>query len=323
MTTTFPQQLTVTLPMTRLARETADQFAQQQPTPAKAEQVRQNTLAVYALQDYCQMLGIATDLNAGDSWQPLKRLAANVADLELVGVGRLECRPVEPNASVCLIPPEVWADRLGYVAVQLDLVNLEATLLGFVPTVTTEHLPLDQFDSLDALIDRVHLEQQAAPSISRMATDLGQWLVGQATASWQTIESLLDSLYTEPAFAFRSAAETTSEDIPAESETLRRAKLIHLSTATVDYPLVLVVEVRPRSEQQRSVYVQIHPIEAGTGLPAGLRLVGLDQAGSVVLETRTRPADDYIQLRFRGRPGELLRLEIELQDTVLSEHFVV
>jgi hypothetical protein len=323
---TTPQQLTVTLPITSSARETAAQFAQQQPTPEKAEQVRLNTLAVCAVNDYCRMLEINTDLTAGDSWHPLKRLAANLADLELVGVGRLECRPVGLNDSMCAIPPEVWADRIGYVAVQIDLDHLEATLLGFVPATTTEQVPLTHFGSLDDLIDQVHglqqtvqqTVQQTALSPSRTATNLGQWLEGQITAGWQTIEALLESLNAEPAFAFRSAlAETDSS-----SGQLQRAKLIHLSTETIDYPLVLVVEVLPRSNERRSVYVQVHTIEAGA-LPAGLRLVGLDQTGTIVLETQAREADDYIQLRLRGTPGERLRLQIELQNRTLSEDFVI
>jgi hypothetical protein len=316
MITTFPQ-LTVTLPLTSSTRDTAAQFAQQQPTSEKAEQVHLNTLAVCAVNDYCQMLGINANLTAGDSWHPLKRLAANLADLELVDVGRLECRPVGLNDAMCRIPPEVWADRIGYVAVQIDLQNLEATLLGFVPTATAEHLPLTQFGSLDDLIDQVHARQQTAPS--HTSINLEQWLLGQVSAGWQTIEALLKSLNAEPAFAFRSALAETD----ANSERLQRGKLIHFSTATVDYPLALVVEVVSRPDQRRSVYVQIHTIEAGTFLPEGLRLVGLDQNGTVVLETQARQADDYVQLRLRGTPGELLRLRIELQDTTLSEDFVI
>lgn len=327
MITTFPH-LTVTLPLTSSTRATAAQFAQQQPTLEKAEQVHLNTLAVCAVNDYCQMLGINTDLTAGDSWHPLKRLAANVADLDLVDVGRLECRPVGLNDVMCGIPPEVWADRIGYVAVRIDLENLEATLLGFVPTVTAEHVPLTEFSSLDDLIDQVHRVQQSviqptAPLVNRTVTDLGQWLIGQVTTGWQTIEALLESLNAEPAFAFRSAVAEAAAETRANSERLQRAKLIHLSTETVDYPLALVVEVVPRPDRRRSVYVQVHTIEAGAFLPEGLRLVGLDQNGTVVLETQARETDDYIQLRLRGTPGEVLRLQIEFQNRTLSEDFVI
>lgn len=325
---TQPSQQLV-LPITRSARETANQFALQQPTADKAEQVRLNTLAVCVVNDYCQMMGVATDPSAGDSWNPLKRLGANLADLELIGVGRLECRPVGQTDRMAWIPPEVWADRIGYLMVQLDETDLEATLLGFVPTADREAIPLTQLQPLDQLLDRIDRLRQnpgaEANSILSHATHLGQWLVGQVTSGWQTIETLLDSLNVEPAFAFRGGAELadaasgTQQHIPGS----RRAKLIHLSTEFVDYPLVLVVEVIPRSDERRSIYVQLHPIEPGTVLPERLRLMGVDQTGTVILETQARPADDYIQLRFRGRPGEPLRLQIELSNAVLTEDFVI
>lgn len=317
-TTHSPEQITITLPITRLARETAAQFAGQQPTPEKAEQVRLNTLAVCAVNQYCEMMGIPTDLRAGDSWMPLKQFAADVADLELVGVGRLECRPVSVDDRVCVIPPEVWADRIGYVMVQLDPVALEATLLGFVPEAAPEPIALNQLQSLDALIDHIHALTEAAPTALSGLTNLGQWLSGQIASGWQTVEALLDLLNAEPEFAFRS-----SPGQAVDSPSTRRAKLLHLSTREVDYPLVLVVEVIPRSPTQRSVYAQLHPIDFGTPLPEHLRLIGLDQTGAFVLESQARQADDYIQLRFRGAPGEPFRLQIVLGDATLTEDFVI
>ncbi len=50
------------LPISQIARITAQQFANQQPNPEKAEQVRLNTLAVWVVNDYLQMMDIATDL---------------------------------------------------------------------------------------------------------------------------------------------------------------------------------------------------------------------------------------------------------------------
>lgn len=316
------EQLTITLPITRSAEETAVRFAARQPTPEKAEQVRRNTLAVWVMHDYCQMMGIATDLDAGDSWQPLQQLGADVADLELVGVGRLECRPVGVADRDCYVPPEVWTDRIGYVAVQLDEANLEATVLGFVPTVTTEYLPLSQFRSLEQLIDRIHAPttvSQTSPSFDAI-TNLGSWLVGQVTAGWQTVEALLDSLNAEPAFAFRGAVETVE---PMVSDRTRRAKLIHLSTAEINYPLVLVMELATRPDGRRSVRAQVHAIESGTFLPESLRLAVLDQTGVTLLETQAREADDYMQLRFRGSPEEQFQLQIELGDTILTEEFMI
>jgi hypothetical protein len=88
------EDFALTLPITQAARTTAQQFASNQPTPEKAEQVRLNTLCVWVVNDYLEIMGIPTSLTSSDSWNPVIRLCANIADLELPGVGRLECRPV-------------------------------------------------------------------------------------------------------------------------------------------------------------------------------------------------------------------------------------
>jgi hypothetical protein len=315
-------------------RETADRLAQQQPTPEKAEQVRRNTLAVYAVDHYCQLLGIPTDLTATDWWQPLKRLGADVADLQLVDIGRLECRPLDHDGQVCQIPPEVWGDRIGYVAVQLDETAAEATLKGFFPNAIAEQMPLRQLRSLDELIDRIdRLRQASSPSI-RPATNLGQWLIGQATSGWQSIESLLNLLNAEPAFAFRSGGADSSDADEANPDRgngqgsrqgSRQAKLIHLSTPEVDYPLALVVELIPRSDGRYSISIRVHTIEAQTVLPQGLslRVWGANSESAALLETEARQADDYIQLRLRGITGEQFRVEMALDGASLFEDFVI
>lgn len=71
------------LPIPEQARLTAQQFARSQPTPAKAEQVLLNSLAVWVTNDYCQMMGILTDLEHSDSWHPVTQMMANTADLSL------------------------------------------------------------------------------------------------------------------------------------------------------------------------------------------------------------------------------------------------
>ena len=112
---TCPPNL-LTIPLTRSAQATARQLAQQ-PTPEKAVQIQRNLLVVHAVNDYCQMMVIPINLASSGRQRSLLQLAANPADLELVGVGRLECRSVPMGDRYCWVQAEVWADRIGYVAV--------------------------------------------------------------------------------------------------------------------------------------------------------------------------------------------------------------
>lgn len=89
------------------------------------------------------MMGFETNLQGGDSWNPISRMGANVADLEISGIGKLECIPVKPEDTEYSIPAEVWLDRVGYLFVEINLAEREATLREFVPNLAQLSTDLD------------------------------------------------------------------------------------------------------------------------------------------------------------------------------------
>ena len=183
------------LPITQSARQTAQTFRQQQSTPEKAKQVYLNTLAVWAVKDYLSMMEIPCNLEASDSWNPVIRLCADIADLVVSGIGRLECRPILPQAVTCALPPEVWSDRIGYLVVVIDEEHRQACLLGFTPSVSTDSIPLNQLQPLESLLAHISefvpavspqsvlvtgepwadLSPQSVSTNGRPWTDLSQW----------------------------------------------------------------------------------------------------------------------------------------------------
>ena len=114
------EDFAISLPITTEIRQIAAQFADRQPTPVKAEQVRLNTIAVSVTNNYLNMLDVATDLASSDSWNPVMQVCENVADLELTEIGKLECRPIVSSDTTCQIPLEVWDLRIGYVVVRIE-----------------------------------------------------------------------------------------------------------------------------------------------------------------------------------------------------------
>jgi hypothetical protein len=323
------EEFALSLPITQTARTTAQQFASEQPTRQKAEQVRLNTLAVHVVNDYLQMMGIPTkDLSTSDSWNPVVRLCADVADLEVTGVGRLECRPLKVQQQTCHIPPEVWSDRIGYVAVRIDESSLEATVLGFVQTATSEELPINQLQPIEDLIDR--LNQPVSLPVAAISADAGrtmvnlsQWLANVFESGWQTVESLFNPAEPELAFRFRSADSATLTDIEQPSAGIKRAKLIDLGMQLVGYPVALVVELVAESEERSSILLQVHPTGNQPYLPPFLQLIVLDESTEVFLEAQARSADNYIQLQFSGRPREQFSVKVALGDASIIEDFVV
>lgn len=178
----------IAITITATDRRQAYQFAAQQPTQPRSEQVYRNTLAVFVTQRYLQLLGIDTDLERSQSWNPLNRLLENIADLYIPGLqGCLECRPVRQGDRKCTVPEEVWEDRLGYVMVQIDEPYQEGQILGFVESVSVLELPLGYLQPLNELIKRF-LEQSPQSSIQ-----LRQWLKRMFEPDWQS-EDLLNMM---------------------------------------------------------------------------------------------------------------------------------
>ncbi|MBE9001800.1 MULTISPECIES: DUF1822 family protein [unclassified Nostoc] len=308
----------LTLPIPQLARITAQEFANQQPNSEKAEQVRLNTLAVWVVNDYLEMMDIPTNLQASDSWNPIMRLCGNVADLELPSVGRLECRPVHQHQQICSIPPETWEERVGYLVVQFDELLQEARLLGFIASVTTETLPLKQLQPLEAFID--HLGELRQSPVSSLV-NLSQWFTGIFEAGWQTIESLWNLPELRPVYAFRSTETLELNALNQPESITKRAKLIDLGIQILNQPVMLIVEISPEKDQQTSIHLQLHATGNQIYLPPGVHLTVLDSSGAVFLDAQSRKSDNYIQLQFRGEPTEQFSVRVAINDTSITEHF--
>lgn len=199
----------ISIPITPKMHQTAQAFAQFQPTPEKQAQVVSNLLAVQVVNHYLSILGVETLLTQSDCWNPVGQLAADVADLKLADGDRLECRPVQPNATHCPVPPEVWRERLGYVVVALE--EKAGKILGFVGAIATELLPLKQLQPLDTLL--VQLDRDPF-------TALGDWLNQQFAPSldqgWTTVVDFAQGRLREPAMAFRARSLKGAESSPEQ-----------------------------------------------------------------------------------------------------------
>ena len=338
--------LGIVLPITTAAYRIAQQFAQQCPVAEKAAQIRQNTLAVCAVNAYLEMMDIPTALQNSDSWNPILQLMANVADLRIPGVGTLSCRAVAPQAQTCYIPPEDSHDRAGYIAVMLDEQNHQATLIGFTKTIGAQtQVALSQFAPIETLIDRVHSLNRAAEtstastsSISTI-TQLEQWVSGQIEAleaGWQQVENLLEP--TARNFAFRRTIEQPAVDISrAKSvnlglqfgQSLRVALVIHLTRAAEDTAssAELSDSLQTNSLQnnslQTNIVLQVHPLDGQSALPTGLVLNALDDQGEVIASATSRAIDSYIQLELSGETGEQFGVQIVTLEARFEERFAI
>ena len=335
------QELTLSVPLTLAAHQHAQQFYQQHSDPLKAKQVYLNTLAVEAVCTYLSWLGVVSDLRASDSWDPIVQTLADAADLELPGQGKLECRPVLPEETTFYVPPEISADRIGYLPVLLDAKLETATLLGFMPGASispdTSKVSLTSLQSLDLLFDSL----KPLGSDSKL-THLSRWLEGAAASGWQAVEALLGP---QPEFSFRGmelSDQTTN--LVIRGKLLELTPLVDRSSkapwldSTQGYDasptdvsalsqyaacrVALIVSITPSDMLRSNIWVKLCPIGGSYHLPEDLEVRILDDQEAVVMEAQSRQTD-MLQLNFRGTLNEQFSVEVALNDVSLVEKFVI
>ena len=294
---------TFTVGLALEAHSRAEQFRCYHSNAHKAKQVYLNTLAVYAVSVYLQCRGFETDLEKSGSWDPVMQMLMDTADLVVKDCGKLECRPVLPEAEVVCVPPEVWEERIGYVAVQFSESLREATLLGFVEKVARSEVPLGQLRSLGELPGHLN---KITPVVN-----LSQWFEDIVEAGWQAVEALLGTQPTELAFSFRSAPQAD----------VKRCKLIELGTP--EQAVAMIVALTGESEQDMDISVKVQPSNGQTYLPLNLQLMVLNEDGEAVMDVHAGSDNQTIQLEFGGEAGDRFGVKLALGDVSVTENFII
>lgn len=314
--------VTFNVPLGAEAHRLAQQFCSQQSDRAKVKQVYLNTLAVSAVKFYLQCMGIETNWEASLSWNPVFQTLMDVADLEIPKRGKLECRPVLPEANIVSIPPEVWCDaeggrehdhRIGYIAVRLDSKLVEATLLGFTKIAPESgELPINQLHSLEDLLEHLHQIRQLQPT--KMQVNLSHWFEQIFTDNWQSVEALF-ATRENLAFSLRSTSRLGEASV-------QRAKLIDLGLQLENQSVALLVAIAPDADLKVAILVQLHPTNADY-LPPDIKLILLSD-GSTLQSVQSRSEDNYIQLkRFRVNPGECFNIQVAFGNVTVTESFTI
>ena len=295
----------ISVPLTSEILHIARQFAREQLIPEKAQQVYFNTLAVCTVNNYLSILGISTNLTAGDSWNSSIRLAEDVADLWITGKGSLECRPIKPGAYSCYIPPLVGFEKIGYVVVEIDEPVKQATLRGFAPnTVESGDLSLHNLHSLEYLPQYLYKV--------RPCVNLSQWFKHIFETGWESIEAVLGNEATEPALAFRSKLKARN---------LKRCKLLELGFQ--EQLVALIVNIAPESDSNINIIVELMPANNLIYLPENLQLILLDEQDQAIIDTKTKQPQQHIQLDLSGEPGESFTIKVVLGEESFSESFII
>lgn len=307
-------QFTTFIPLE--AHQMAQVFRARLTDVVKAKQVYLNTLAVYAVHQYLKVFGIDAELESSTSWDPMAQSLLDTGSLKIGHQGQLECRPVMPNDSNCHIPMDVWTERLGYIPVQFDAQLERCTLLGFLPQVSTETIPLHKFNQLETLFDVLEEEEVSS---AEAITMLGQWFKNISQSGWQMVESLLEQ--PQPAFSFRSdSLELTFESQIPDEQT--RGKILDFGIPEFQNAFALLIGISPAELSTFNIRIKVIPLDDTENLPAELDVSILDGAGKRVMQAQTRESKT-LELRFGGESGDCFEVRLTFKNQYISEQFVI
>ncbi len=118
-------------------------------------------------------------------------------------------------------------------------------------------------------------------------------------------------------------SEARSRDNKNRTPEISRGRVIDLGIQLVNHPVALILHFTNASENKRNILLQVHPGGGKTYLPPEVELIVLDDTGEVFLEAKSRQADNWIQLEFRGEPGERFSVKVALGDASIVETFVI
>ncbi len=271
-----------------------------------ARQAYLNTLSAYAVNFYLRCMEFETDWQAGDRQDAIARAFLDVADVVVKRVGKLECRPILAGEEFVRVPPDVWRDRVGYIAVQLDADLKEAKLLGFRSTVTSEEVPLSEWRSLDAFLQYACQWQQT--------TQLSQWFDRLFEKGWEAVEMG----FAQPQVAWRTGRKTKPSVLGTGA--IERVKSIDFKAASE--AVALLVRLQPKSNSEVGICLEVRPTGTQTHLPQALQLMVLNDSDNAVMQAQTK-GSQTMQFEFDGELGEKFSLRLVLGEESLTELFVI
>jgi hypothetical protein len=318
------QALTFPVPLSFTAHAFAKRLSLQS-SPRRSDQVYLNSLAIFAVDFYLQCMGIETEPAQSDSHNPIMLKLMDVADLDVKGLGKLECRPILGDATMLEIPIEAaCADRIGYVAVRVNEFRKQAEILGFIENVPITaddkdlvQIPLQELRSLAEFLEYLH---QLQPSF----VNLRQWLEGIFELDWQSVEDSTLAVRGMSEMIFRSAPNSATLRQNSRGTLVRieksaeRGKLINLTSTQA---VVLIVTMTLQDED-RVILVEVCPIGGQTSLPENLCVRVIDDRANVAMEEIASPGRD-LQLAFNGELDEKFSIQISLDETIITEEFVI
>jgi Protein of unknown function (DUF1822) len=301
------RDLAIPFPVTASFRQQAKFYASQYFTQDTQKRIYFHTLALLAADTYLRLFGFETNITKPERWNAVLRLWSEANELELLGLGNLECCVITTGQQTAILPPESLCgtvdERIGYLFVEIASSEKTATLVGFLPashpdTADTKFAIAD-LQSMDDLIDYLtQQEESSLPKIDQI-NDLTQEF---AEKKITYLRNWLNNIY-----------EADWQPSMRDLKTITCKKKVQL----VEQVFEIQLSVSENNDELMLVRVIVQGESAA--LPKGMQVTVPDES-DIYTETVNETAD-LISIPLELSKGEEFWVELRIEDSFIKEYF--
>ncbi|BAZ04137.1 DUF1822 family protein [Calothrix sp. NIES-3974] len=300
------RELAIPLPIPPSYRQQAKMYALQYLNPNVQKRIYVQTLGLLAVDGYLRLLGFSTDLSKPQRWNAGCRLWSEANELELPGLGFLQCVVIGEGEEKVILTPKstrVGLDfrvGLGYVFVEIADSEKTATLIGFLPGSELMdgegemEIAVATLKSVDDLIDflsereGLEVDELTQEFAVRKITYLQDWLNHIYEGEWEPCVRDLQAITCQRKFQLAER--------------------------------VLIVQLTVSENQDGSMFVRVIVQGENDYLPIGLQVSVPDE--SAIYTERVEEVADMIAIPLELNQGEEFWLELSIQGESVREYFV-
>lgn len=179
--------------------------------------------------------------------------------------------------------------------------------------------PFTQCSELEPQRSDVPIRQQVEQLYRRQSTHRVQTVPGNLNPQ----EALVNLIQTTPDDEIRWQSAELLWELDPKHPACPVISAKDLGIYLLGHAVVLIVGILPKSDGRMLILLRLYPREQQSHMPAGLKLIGLDEIGNLFFEVESRLLDDYIQFKFTADRGDRFSVRVVLDDASFTEDFVV
>lgn len=310
-------KLAFTIPISGEMINIADKLSQEKRNEQKTREVYLNTLALLVVEFFCQCMEIETEFSKSYGLDNVVLSLMNTASIFIKDKGLLECRPVLPKEEFCEIPPEILSERIGYMVVEIDEIDRQARILGFVESVRNEKLPLTKLSSLQDFLVYLQKLQKVESQINESIVKLSKWFEGLLDSGWQSELAIARDIPN-----LLAVTKDISPVNVTDKEEVGGARIIHLMH--LSEPVLLILRQTRLSPDEIEIILRLYPASESIFLLDGIKMTLLDDKDNPIrqLEKQAK-GSNWLQLRFKGNVGDEFSLKISFREDSVITKFII